>query len=504
MKQVIAIYARKSVERVDSISIESQIEFCRFEARGETYRIYADNGYSGKNTQRPAFHEMISDIRSGRIRAVIVYKLDRISRSILDFAEMMDLFQTHGVQFISATEKFDTSSPMGRAMLNICIVFAQLERETIQQRVTDAYYSRCKKGLYMGGKVPYGFKLRSTVIDGIHTSMYVPIPEEAADIRMMYKIYAKPHTTLGDVLLALQNQPVYDQRTRHWNTKRISELLQNPIYCRADRNVYQFFCSQHANLCSPPEAFNGVNGLYLFKGTSNPEPNRNDLRGRDVVVAPHEGIVDAAVWLACRRKLQQNLRVHTGKARSSWLVGLVRCGNCGHTMSVKKSRRKNGSVFYFCCSLRIASKACTGAGRTVHTEELEATIRSELTDKILSLSLAAPVQSSQQNQEITAHRTEMENADAMIEALVAQIPHANAAVMQHINERIAALDAKKVELKREIAKLQAESKPSPQHQIENCMTVWEQLDFDDKVGVARLLIERILIFPDHTHIEWKV
>ena len=93
MKRIAAIYARKSVERVDSISIESQIEFCQFEARGHAYQIYSDNGYSGKNTDRPAFHQMMDDIRHGKISTVIVYKLDRISRSILDFSEMMEIFQ---------------------------------------------------------------------------------------------------------------------------------------------------------------------------------------------------------------------------------------------------------------------------------------------------------------------------------------------------------------------------------------------------------------------------
>ena len=142
----IAIYARKSVFREDSISIESQIEMCKFEARGEECLVYSDNGYSGKNTSRPEYQRMIKDIIDKKINKVIVYKLDRISRSILDFSKMMDLFQIHGVDFISATEHFDTSSPMGRAMLNICIVFAQLERETIQQRVIDAYASRSTKG----------------------------------------------------------------------------------------------------------------------------------------------------------------------------------------------------------------------------------------------------------------------------------------------------------------------------------------------------------------------
>lgn len=152
-----ALYFRQSVERVDSISIESQLEYCKYETRGNPYKEYIDRGYSGKNTNRPAFEEMLEDIRQGKISRVIVYKLDRISRSILDFANMMDIFQKYNVEFVSSTERFDTSTPIGRAMLNICVVFAQLERETIQKRVTDAYYSRCKRGFYMGGHIPYGF-----------------------------------------------------------------------------------------------------------------------------------------------------------------------------------------------------------------------------------------------------------------------------------------------------------------------------------------------------------
>ena len=135
------IYARQSVDRKDSISIESQIDFCKYELKGGSCRVFKDKGYSGKNTDRPEFQKLLGEIRKGKVRRVVVYKLDRIRRSILDFANMMELFQEYDVEFVSSTEKFDTSTPMGRAMLNICIVFAQLERETIQKRVTDAYTS---------------------------------------------------------------------------------------------------------------------------------------------------------------------------------------------------------------------------------------------------------------------------------------------------------------------------------------------------------------------------
>ena len=100
-----AIYARQSVDKKDSISIESQIEFCKYELKGGNCKEYKDKGYSGKNTERPQFQQLMRDIESGLVRKVVVYKLDRISRSILDFAKMMDFFQKYEVEFVSSTEK---------------------------------------------------------------------------------------------------------------------------------------------------------------------------------------------------------------------------------------------------------------------------------------------------------------------------------------------------------------------------------------------------------------
>ena len=162
-----AAYGRQSVDKKDSISIENQMEFCKHELKGGSFKEYTDKGFSGKNTDRPKFQELVRDIKAGLIRRVVVYKLDRISRSIIDFAGMMELFQQYNVEFISSTEKFDTSTPMGRAMLNICIVFAQLERETIQKRVTDAYYARSQRGFRAGGQIPYGFNTEPIVMDGV-------------------------------------------------------------------------------------------------------------------------------------------------------------------------------------------------------------------------------------------------------------------------------------------------------------------------------------------------
>ena len=189
-----AIYARQSVDRIDSISEESQIEFCKKEVTGESYKVYTDKGYSGKNIDRPAFQDLLRDIEAGKVNRVIVYRLDRISRSVLDFANLIEVFQKNRVDFVSTMEKFDTSTPIGKAMLMIVMIFAQLERETIQQRVIDAYSSRSKRGFYMGGRVPFGFELVETTIDGIRTKMYKPIEEEAEVIRLIFSMYSSRPT----------------------------------------------------------------------------------------------------------------------------------------------------------------------------------------------------------------------------------------------------------------------------------------------------------------------
>ena len=245
-----AIYARQSVDKKDSISIESQIEFCKYELKGGNCKEYTDKGYSGKNTDRPKFQELVRDIKRGLIAKVVVYKLDRISRSILDFANMMELFQQYNVEFVSSTEKFDTSTPMGRAMLNICIVFAQLERETIQKRVTDAYYSRSQRGFKMGGKAPYGFHTEPIKMDGINTKKLVVNPDEAANIRLMFEMYAQPTTSYGDITRYFAEQGILFHG-KELIRPTLAQMLRNPVYVQADLDVYECRLSfgQYADYC---------------------------------------------------------------------------------------------------------------------------------------------------------------------------------------------------------------------------------------------------------------
>lgn len=495
----IAIYARKSVYREDSISIESQIEMCRYEARGEEAVIYQDNGFSGKNTDRPDFQRMMSDIRANKISKVIVYRLDRISRSILDFSEMMDEFQKHKVDFISATERFDTSSPMGRAMLNICIVFAQLERETIQQRVADAYDSRSRRGFYMGGKIPYGFSKKPTVIDGIKTSMYEIDPVEASDIKRIFKLYSKPSATLGDVVREITKDSCVNNRGKNWNTVRISELMRNPVYVMADVNVYMFFKQQGANLCNPIEDFDGMHGCYLFTG-ENTNRKTWDLEGQNVVIAPHNGFIPSDIWLTCRKKLLGNHQIKTCKAKNSWLAGKVKCGCCGYAMTIKKSKTKAGR--YFVCSGR-ANKICDTPMPTIYADEFEKLIEGRITEKLTNI-VIKPKAESIGNNEIVKLRADILNIENSIDTLIDKLTEADSTTASYINQKIKKLDSEKTELLQQISRLEeAESKLPDFKALTNVMSVWDKLSFDDKRDVVQLIIDRITVFPDRVEIVWK-
>lgn len=494
-----AIYARQSVDRKDSISIESQIEFCLYEVRGDAYRIYEDKGYSGKNTDRPKFQEMITDIRNGEIDAVIVYKLDRISRSILDFANLMELFQKFHVSFVSSTEKFDTSTPMGRAMLNICIVFAQLERETIQKRVLDAYYSRSQKGFYMGGRVPYGFRRVPATIQGIQTSKYVIHPEEAEQIKLLFQIYADPHASFGTIVKYFQEHGILKNGKR-WDRARIAEHLHNPIYVRADQAIYEFYKNQGTIIVNDASDFIGTNGCYLYKGPDAKGPKSNDLENQILVLAPHEGFIPSDIWLKCRIKCLNNRQIQPGRpVVHTWLAGKIKCGNCGYALTRKLYKNRN--VIYYLCTNRMNSRGCVGCG-IIHAPELEALIYRQMCEKLKEFEILHSGPQLQAPQ-ACAIETQLAKTEEEIQNLVARLADANEVLSTYINEKIVELDAQKKALLKQLSIRKPEASGSTK-QIQGYLKNWEKLSVDDKRLVVDALIEIIHATSERIEIKWKI
>lgn len=500
-----AIYTRQSVDKMDSISIESQLEYCKYETRGNPYKFYSDKGYSGKNTNRPAFEEMLEDIKQGKISRVIVYKLDRISRSILDFANMMEVFAEHNVEFVSSTERFDTSTPIGRAMLNICIVFAQLERETIQKRVADAYYSRSKRGFYMGGRIPYGFEKVKTEIDGIKTSKYVPIPEEAEQIRLMYSLYADEDNSLGDIIAYFNKNGIKHLRGGMWSVGRISEMLRNPIYVMADADVYDFFKSQGANIINPVSDYTGYNACYLYQGTVSKTRKQLDLTDKEIVLAPHQGIIPSGDWLRCRiRCLNNRQSTKTCKATTSWLVGKVKCGKCGYGLTIVKANTKWHR--YFVCATALATKKenCQGTGGTIYADVLEEYMLNAIRNKLSEFKTLSQKKKKQINPKINKNKIRMSEIENEINDLLSKVVGANAVLMQYINEHVESLDTERKKLQEENISLTCNQDKQNFDVISSHVQDWDNISFEDKQSVVNALIKVIHIADGKIEIMWNI
>lgn len=502
-EKVSAIYARQSVDRLDSISIESQIEYCEYELRGGAYRVYADKGFSGKNTSRPQFQNMLESIRRGEIRRVVCYRLDRISRSVLDFTTMIDEMQRYGVEFVSCSEKFDTSTPMGRAMLNICIVFAQLERETIQQRVADAYRSRSVKGFYMGGRVPYGYRLTDHMIDGKKTSCYIPEEEEAEIVRQIFKLYAQPQVSMGDVVrqLTVNMSPELDV---HWNRARISGLLRNPIYVRADLDVYDFFLQQGACLHNSPEDFCGTNGCYLYKN-KDAESRAGEFTQQHVVLAPHEGLVSSELWIRAQRKRMRSEQVAKPvKARNTWLAGKIKCGKCGYALVVKRSRTETGR--YFICSRHMDRQGCDGVGG-LSAPVIEELVLDAMQRRISGYGTVSVPRKGVEISGLPEIRGKILRLECDIRGWIEKLPHAEGVLMQYINEKVVELDAQIKKLRVEEQRLRDGyiDKGVSGAEIVDCMRRhWEELDISDKMAIADAMIESVRVTKEVIEIRWCI
>jgi len=497
-----AIYARQSVDKADSISTQSQIEFCKYELKGGNYREYIDKGYSGKNTDRPKFQELVRDIQAGHIAKVVVYKLDRISRSILDFANMMQLFQKHNVEFVSSTEKFDTSTPMGRAMLNICIVFAQLERETIQKRISDAYYSRSQKGFKMGGRLPYGFYTEPIIMQGIKTKKLVANPDEAEHIKLIYQMYAQPETSYGDITRYFTGKEILFHG-KELSRPQLAQFLRNPVYVRADLDVYEFFKNQGVDMINDASDFTGTNGCYLFQGRETDNDKRYCLQGQRVVLAPHEGIIDSELWLKCRKKVMNNTCFQPGrKAKNTWMAGKIKCGRCGYALMNFYSK----VIYkYLRCTKRMDNKSCEGCG-TIHTDKLEQFVCEQMTEKLLDFkTLTGKKKAGQTNPKLTALRIELAKVDDEIGKLIDSLTGANPTLLSYVNAKIEELDGQRQTLNKKIADLSVQTiSPDQIDKISDYLDDWENISFEDRRQVLNSLVSQIRATSEKVEIIWKI
>src|SRR5437868_8793702 len=204
-----AIYTRKSSEHNLDLafsSLDAQREACEAYIKSqahEGWRLipsrYDDGAFSGASLARPALQQLLTDVRAGNIDIVLVYKVDRLTRSLADFAKLIEMFDANRVSFVSVTQSFNTSSSMGRLTLNVLLSFAQFERELIGERVRDKIAASKRKGLWVGGPVPLGYRSIAKKLE--------IVPEEAALVRKIFEDYLRLGS-IGDLAASLDREGV--------------------------------------------------------------------------------------------------------------------------------------------------------------------------------------------------------------------------------------------------------------------------------------------------------
>jgi site-specific DNA recombinase len=317
-----AIYTRKSTQEglqqaVTSLDAQRQAAEAYIHSQApEGWRClpqrYDDGGYSGGTLDRPALTRLLADSAAGQIDCVLAYKVDRLSRSLLDFAKMMEAFDKHQVSFVSVTQQFNTATSMGRLILNVLLSFAQFERELIAERTRDKIAATRRQGKWSGGLPLLGYDVEPK------TSRLVVNEAEAARVRAIFALY-REHQALRPVVRELDRR---GWQTKHWRTRQ-----------GRPRGGRRFSRNHLRQLL----------GNVLYTGQVRYQ--------QEVHPGEHPAIVDPALWQEVQALLRRNRqpgRVRLGQG--ALLGGLLSCRACGCAMTASHTRKGNRRYCYYICA----------------------------------------------------------------------------------------------------------------------------------------------------------
>ncbi len=334
-KQRCAVYTRKSSEEgldMEFNSLDAQREACEAyiaSQKPEGWVLheghYDDGGISGGTLDRPALQNLITNIEAGRVDVVVVYKIDRLSRSLMDFAKLVDLFDRHDVTFVSVTQSFNTTTSMGRLTLNILLSFAQFEREVTGERIRDKIAASRKKGMWMGGNPPLGYDVRDRKL--------VVNAGEAATVQMIFERFL----TVGSATVLSKNlaaEGVTSKRGKPINKGYLYKLLKNQVYI----------------------------GKAVHKGTAYP--------------GEHEAIITLDLWNKVRTIIKESPRTranHTRAQTPALLKGLI-FGADGRAMTPAHTKKKGRLYRYYIAAELLKGESTEGIVRRVPAAEIETAV----------------------------------------------------------------------------------------------------------------------------------
>ena len=347
-----AIYSRKSIEErhaTDFGSIDAQRESCEAFIRSQASlgwtplpTRYEDEGYTGANTDRPALDRLLADVRAGNVDVIVVYKIDRLSRSIGDFVKLTELFDQHGVAFVSVTQQFNTTTSAGRLTLNLLTVFAQFERETISERTRDKMRAARRKGKFVGGPLLLGFDLAP------EGHRLVLNTAEAEHVRAIFGLFLQNR----NLRTVAADGNARSWTTKAWTTKRGRTVAPKPLTAR-------------------------FVGMLL----RNPAYVGRVRIGDETVPAEHEGIVDPSVFDAVQALLDENAATGGRLARQpsqALLAGLLRCAPCDRAMGPVSTNKGGRRYAYYVCrrTREIGWAACPT--KSVSAPEIERLVADQI------------------------------------------------------------------------------------------------------------------------------
>lgn len=461
---IVGIYQRVSTqEQVDGYSISEQQErltnYCKA-LNWDIFKSYTDPGYTGANMDRPGLQMLINDAKSHKIEKVVVYKLDRLSRSQLDTLYLIEkVFLANGVDFVSVCESFDTSTPFGRAMIGVLAVFAQLEREQIKERMLMGKEARAKEGKYNGSWVtPIGY-------DYINGELLTNDFEKAQVLKVFEMFFNG--VPIKRMIKELKESGYYHKHG-YWNDRTIRNVLRSKTYLGYIRYHDQWFKGAH-------EAF--------------------------ITEEQHQ----KAVTILDQRKADYEAHKRPGKAQS-YLGGLLVCAHCGAKYSKKAGyKRKDGTqLLYYACNSRLRLDKLTKdkncKNKFWNMDELDGIVFDEIRKLAVDPDAFEDMRESVQPD----FSGEIQKIEKQIERLI-ELYSASDMPLTEIQNKIKALTAKKETLEKSAADAAAKTETAS-HSIEVAKTfgaVLDNGDFTQIRTVLTALIDFIEIDNDDLTIHWR-
>jgi site-specific DNA recombinase len=385
----IAIYARKSKITESGKSIDNQIAKCKeytamkYDCTEDDYLVYPDEGMSGFYADRPHYMEMLQDIRANKIKAVICYKFDRISRRTIDLLNLVEQLKQKKIDFISCSDNTDTSTSSGNLAISMLASIAEFERAIIAERISDNMYELAKEGRWLGGTTPTGFssKKESLNCGGKKTSVnhLEPIEEEQVIVKEMYRRFLSEHS-IQRVVDWLNEKKIPTKKGRQHTRTSVKNILSNAVYAIADSDMYDYFAAFRVPIYADKRDFNNSNGLMIYNKTeqlrelsdkstaANPVyaqvTYRREIADWVIAVGKHTGLIAGRDWIQAQSIMSDNQDKFSrpNEKSQSLLSGLIACPNCGKNLLTQKEtgRYTDGEArfLYKCQTKRADCSAC--------------------------------------------------------------------------------------------------------------------------------------------------